>query len=588
MEIEYTQKRRKGAKRTIRRIGLYAILISFIMTSLIIGLLYFLENRENTEKGSPFPEVEQLEQGSLYPLMVGGNLLDGKLWVQDGQHTFLPFHLFQSEIDPTAALDQESEAVIITTEDKVIKLNTKQIIEEVKGEVVELEFPLVKINETLYIPYDLIQKLYPINVHLYETSGVAEIEHRHTAVLNGTIIIEGKKKTELAMRMEPSIKSYIVTTLTADEEVKIYHEENDWYYVQSQDGFIGYVPKKNLIIGQVHLTKAEESEDSYVAWKPFGQKINLTWEHVVSRTPNPDQIEPPKGVNVVSPTWFHIKDEEGGIKNIADKRYVDWAHKNGYQVWGLVTNDFNPDLTHTILSSYEKRRKVILQLIYFAELYNLDGINIDFENVYLKDKENLVQFMRELRPFMREQGLVLSIDVTIKSTSEQWSLFLDRPALGEIVDYMMVMTYDEHWGSSPVSGSVASLPWVEKGLQGILEEVSNEKVLLGVPFYTRLWKEVTEDGKTKVSSKAYSMDGIEKWMAEREVQKVFDEQSGQHYAEYYDQEEEALYRIWLEDETSIAKRVELVHKYNLAGVASWRRGFEKASIWQVIADGLDR
>lgn len=247
------------------------------------------------------------------------------------------------------------------------------------------------------------------------------------------------------MRMEPSIKSYIVTTLTADEEVKIYHEENDWYYVQSQDGFIGYVPKKNLIIGQVHLTKAEESEDSYVAWKPFGQKINLTWEHVVSRTPNPDQIEPPKGVNVVSPTWFHIKDEEGGIKNIADKRYVDWAHKNGYQVWGLVTNDFNPDLTHTILSSYEKRRKVILQLIYFAELYNLDGINIDFENVYLKDKENLVQFMRELRPFMREQGLVLSIDVTIKSTSEQWSLFLDRPALGEIVDYMMVMTYDEHW-----------------------------------------------------------------------------------------------------------------------------------------------
>ncbi|TGV31235.1 glycosyl hydrolase, partial [Mesorhizobium sp. M00.F.Ca.ET.186.01.1.1] len=206
---------------------------------------------------------------------------------------------------------------------------------------------------------------------------------------------------------------------------------------------------------------------------------------------------------------------------------------------------------------------------------------------YYEDKERLVQFVRELTPYLHQQGLTVSIDVTIKSNAKTWSMFLDRKALAEVVDYMAVMTYDEHWAASPKAGSVASLPWVEAGLQGVLEEVPNEKLLLGVPFYTRLWTEAKQaDGTVKVSSKALSMPRAQEWIAERKLTPVLDKASGQQYVEYRDPKDGNVYKMWLEDVSSMAKRMELVKKYDLAGVASWRRGFEVPEIWPTIEEGL--
>jgi spore germination protein YaaH len=495
----------------------------------------------------------------------------------------------QEVIDPYLYWDEPTRSVIVTTKDKVLRMPSEQLTAFLNQQPIHLQVPVREVDGIRYVPLEPIEKLYGYAFVLLDESGVLSVEKDGYAVQQARVTPEeGAVARAGASRREP-----IVASLDAGETVDLLGEENGWYRVFTSSGIVGFVPK-DLVeltkVRQVNLGSgnAAASVERTAGWKPLGGKIGMVWEHVVSRNPNTADIGPLPGVNVVSPTWFELKDGEGTLLNKADPAYVTWAHQRGYQVWGLVTNGFNPDWTASVLSSYEKREKLVSQLLYYAHLYDLDGINIDFENVYLADKERLVQFVRELTPYLHEQGLTVSIDVTIKSTAENWSMFLDRAALAEVVDYVAVMTYDEHWAASPKAGSVASLPWTEKGLQGVLEEVPARKLLLGVPFYTRLWTEEKQsDGTTKVSSRAFSMSRAREWIAERNLTPVLDEASGQHYVEYADPHDGKTYKMWIEDTVSMEKRIQLVEKYNLAGVAAWRRGFEVPEIWTIIEAGLE-
>jgi spore germination protein YaaH len=348
------------------------------------------------------------------------------------------------------------------------------------------------------------------------------------------------------------------------------------------------VSKSDVVLDHEESIPELEATAPFTPWKPIGGKLNITWEQVTKKNPDTSKIADLPGVNVISPTWFSLADGDGNVSNIADPAYVKWAQSRNYQIWALFSNGFEPKRTSEALSTYDRRMNTIKQLIGFAQIYKLNGFNIDFENVYTKDKENLVQFVREMTPLLHEQGLVVSIDVTPKSSSEMWSVFYDRPALAKVVDYMMLMAYDEHWASSPEAGSVASLPWVEKSLTRLLEEdhIAPSKLVLGVPFYTRLWTEEVQDGKTTVTSKALGMESAQAILKEKKLTPAYNAETGQNYVEY--KEGTKLMRIWLEDETSVKARFELVKKYNLAGVASWRRGFETPDIWTTIVSSLEK
>lgn len=573
LELEFERRPRRRIRRK-RRAPLFLLMLTILAAAAAYAYVKWM------------PSFEQVMpyEGNKQAIVFEGELFD-RSYQLEGEQILLPFEFIQEHLDPHIHWEEPGQLVIITTKDKVLRMQSGELTAYLNKKPVDLQVPVTIRDGDRYIPLAPLEKLYPYAFTRHEGSGVLRVEK------NGYEIQQAQVKPEkerVRLRQEATHQSPYLLELTGGAVVDVMGEREDWYRVLTADGVSGYLPKKAMEPGEARQVVLEMPPASLPArWKPEGKKINLTWEHVVKQNPNVAEIGSMPGVNVVSPTWFELTDAEGTLSNKADAAYVQWAHSRGYQVWGLVTNGFNPDWTRAILSSYDKREKVISQILHYAYLYELDGINIDFENVYVEEKEKLVQFVREMTPYLHQQGLVVSMDVTIKSSSDMWSRFYDRKALAEVVDYIAVMTYDEHWASSPVAGSVASLPWTENGLRGVLEEVPAEKLLLGVPFYTRLWKEAKQpDGSVKVTSKALYMSGAQRWIQERKLTPKLDEASGQLYVQYQDPADGAVYKMWLEDVSSIQKRMELVKKYNLAGVASWRRGFELPEIWEAMDAAL--
>ncbi len=309
--------------------------------------------------------------------------------------------------------------------------------------------------------------------------------------------------------------------------------------------------------------------------------IVMVWE-LAGITADYSSIGPMETVDVVSPTWLHLEDETGSIRSEIDPAYLAWAHGRGYQIWALVTNSFDPELTAALLSNPEMRSQFAADLVDLALEFELDGLNIDFENFHSDYKDHFTALVRELAELTNKNNLVLSVDVSMISGTEYWSLGYDRQALAEAADYIVLMAYDEHYQASPRAGSVASLPWVEQGLTQVLQEVPAEKLILGVPFYTRLF-EIDESGETPqvLNSWSYSMHRAREIIETYDARIYYDELSNQHVAEY--ENEGLTYRMWLEDSHSMQKRLELVGKYNLAGVAAWRRGLETPEIWDLFS-----
>ncbi len=313
--------------------------------------------------------------------------------------------------------------------------------------------------------------------------------------------------------------------------------------------------------------------------------VVMVWEYAAINA-DPHSIGPMSPVNTVSPTWLHIVDEAGTIENNIDRAYLEWARERGYDIWVLVTNSFDPQVTAAILSSDQVRAAVVDELIDLTLEYGLDGINIDFENFHADYRDYFTLFISELGERCRREGLILSVDVTMISSSEYWSLGYDRAALAAEADYIVVMAYDENWSASPVAGSVASLPWVEQGLQRILQEVPPGQVILGVPFYTRLWEMERVDETWQVlNSWSYSMHRAKNIIEENEAVIKWDDSAMQHTASFT--RDGLDYVMWLEDTTSMSYRLELVNRYELAGLAAWRRGLESEDIWILIEDWLD-
>ncbi|MDB5055976.1 MAG: glycosyl hydrolase [Bacilli bacterium] len=575
--LEQSSNHRPIRRRFIILPVIFLLLI--IAAALYVGWVKYWPNSLHVK-----PDFHGLDK----PLFYRGELME--LPAMGDQETLkLPFDVVSKFIDPTLLYEKNSDSVIITTQDKVIRLKTNQLTGLINEKPFTLRFPVEKAGDNVYLPIEPLRKYYQIDLRESEDTGAVLLMKEGDTVQWGKLISEqNHPKDQYALRSKPTIKAPIYADLKQAEAVMIWGEDNGWYRVQLANGTMGYVQKTQVVLDHIEMIPKQAEKQDFVAWKPLGGKINLTWQQVNKKTPDTAAIKAMPGLNVISPQWFHLIDGKGSLQNLADAAYVKWAHAQGLQLWALFGNATEQKQTTEALSTYDTRMNMIKQLVSFAQLYHLEGINIDFENVALRDKANMVQFVREMTPFLHEQGLVVSIDVTVKDGSDSYSKFMDRQAIAEVVDYMIVMTYDEHWAADQTSGSVASLPWVEKGIKQIMSEdaVPASKIVLGVPFFTRIWTEQNKDNKTVVTSKAVSMDAVLKIIKDKKLTQTFDAASGQNYVEYTEGDKKM--RIWIEDAMSMQSRMDILKRLDLAGVGSWSRSLETPDIWTTIKNALEK
>ena len=189
-----------------------------------------------------------------------------------------------------------------------------------------------------------------------------------------------------------------------------------------------------------------------------------------------------------------------------------------------------------------------------------------------------MQFLRELSVSCRNSGIVLSVDNYVP---KEYSAYFDRKEQGIVADYVVIMGYDEHFAGSEKAGSVASLPFVEEGIQRTLQEVPAEKVINAIPFYTRIWN---TDSSGRVTSEACGMNAADSFVQSMGISIAWNETCAQNYGEL--DTDAGLYQIWLEDEQSVEAKMNLIKNNNLAGVAAWKLGFERPGIRQVIKSYL--
>lgn len=394
-----------------------------------------------------------------------------------------------------------------------------------------------------------------------------------------------KIKKDTAVRLRGGVKSEILEEVSSGDKVIVLEEMENWSKVKTNDAVIGYVENKRLTdsSSESPIPVTDYTEPEYTSITR-DYKINLGW-HVIAGLAGNSTLETvtanTKGLNVISPTWFKLNDNAGNFISFASQDYVDRAHGKGLEVWALVENiEYKDSIDmYVILSSTSTREKLINGLVEQALTYGIDGINVDFEQISMDCGEHYIEFIRELSIPCREHGIVLSVDNYVPTG---YTDHYDRREQGVVADYVIIMGYDEHYAGSPEAGSVASIDFVEEGINKTVEQVPSGKVINAVPFYTRIWE--TNGGK--LSSQAVGMDVAEEFISAHNIQVEWDEETCQNYGEYTSGA--SRYQVWLEDESSIEVKLNIMEKYNIGGVASWRLGYEKPEIWDIIGVYLNK
>lgn len=406
-----------------------------------------------------------------------------------------------------------------------------------------------------------------------------------------------KAKKDTAVREAADIKSRIVTDLKKDAVV--------WYVdagtetstkfvkVMTEDGKFGFVRKKDLS-ETYHETYASEYTKPVYSHILSDEEVVLGWHQVTNATANgglENLIRNNTKLTVVSPTWFRVNvpEAENSLISLADAAYVEKAKSYGLEVWGLIDNfniagaeGFDPkENSFAVLSSTKEREELMNALVAEAIRYDLDGLNIDFEMLSLQTGPHFIQFLRELSVKCRANGLVLSVDNFVPSAH---AAYYDWKSQGEVVDYVVIMAYDEHYAGSETAGSVASYGFLTAAVDNIIAMVPKEQVIMGVPFFTRLWTETKENGGTKLTSEALSMVTAEAELSRNNVTPVWDETTRQYYAEY--EKEGATCKMWLEETQSLQEKLSYIRKADLGGVAAWRLGFEPEEVWELFGTGV--
>lgn len=485
---------------------------------------------------------------------------------------YVELSFLKSNLDDGYVYDATAGILRYTTDSEVISVNKGESVYSSGRDSKDMGLTIIsEQNGAVYLSLDFVMLFTDVNYELTEgTPNRVVLEtpgyEKNVATL----------KKDMALRQFGGPKSKILKDGEKGEAVTIVESYGKWVRVLTSDGVLGCLKAKYLTDKTTETVAARLEERTYNHIS-MNETVCLGWHQVTSESGNAsldEAIAATKGLNVISPTWFHLSDNNGGISSIASMDYVTKCHNQGIQVWGLVSN-FEEDgvSSSTVLNNTASRDNLINNIVAKAVAYNLDGVNIDFEMLDDSCADGFIEFIRELSLKCENNDLVLSVDNYVPS---EYHSFYNYEEQGKYVDYVVIMAYDEHYsGSEP--GSTASIDFVSQGVTDMMEYVSADQIVLGMPFYTRLW---VTDGE-KVSCSTIHMSKISAYLEKHGATSTWLEDQGQYYAEFT--EDGKTYQIWIEDAESLAKKLQVMQTNKLAGCAFWKLTLENEEIWDVIS-----
>lgn len=542
---------------------------------LIIYVVRFMPVSKRMSAGDYFGSLEENEAA----VIAEDHLAEGRA-VRMEDRWYIDYALVQSELNPRFYWDESAGLMLFTTASEIYEIPADSSAYLTGEDTQDVGYMVIKTTENgKYVALEFLQEHSDFTYEIYEDPGRIVISRGSRTVTSAVV------KKNSAVRYLGGIKSLVLTEAQKGSEVVILEQMEHWSQIRTADGYIGYIKNSSLTEISEQTRPSVYTGPEYTSLS-MEDRVNLVWHQIDYAQMNDNFAEDTaqmSGVNVISPTWYFLSDNEGNIDSLADASYVKQAHEAGLQVWALISN-FSADVsTAELLASRAARQKVQDYLIAQAEEIGFDGINIDFEGIPETAGYSYVQFMRELSILCRERGLYLSVDVPVPM---DFSSHYDRKELGVVCDYVIMMGYDEHYAGSDIVGSVASMDFERNGIENMLSEVPGEKIVSAIPFYTRLWYTRTlEDGTVSVTSEALGMGSAWDVVEQNGVAAVWDDDAGQPYAEWTNAEG-VFCQIWLEDDSTVAERASMVSEYDLGGIAAWVLGREKDYVWQAISENI--
>ena len=569
-----------GEKGKSGKIGLIAAIVAVLAVALVAAgiLIYkFTPSKERVDLGEFFGVT-----GEQAKLVYNFEMTDYSAIVRDGVF-YVENRFWADNVTDKFFYDDDNNSVIYTTATQIYTIPAKAAQYDVDGESRSSDYVIALYEDgILYIAVNFAEDKGDFVWKGYENPA------RIAIVSGGTNCSTAELLEKGAVRKDADIKSPMWERYDDNTGTEWYatgQDKEGWLGVMSMDGRYGYIKNGQYRTGE---TLVRDFVSGYVKTEYPSQvrdhEILLVWHGIYDLSDN-GRIEallaPTKGVNTVSPTWYKAIDSDGNIESMADMDYVEYIHSQGMEIWPLISDFTSTDSENgwdekKLLGNTESRRNLIGNLMNEIETYGFDGINIDFEKVPKDAEAEFTQFVRELSIQCRKAEVVLSIDNYVP---KPYNAQYNRAAQGECADYVIVMGYDEHYNGSEEAGSVASIGFVTEGMDETLKEVPKEKVINGIPFYTRMFSTSGADGEIP-ESKAYTMQGAIDAADELGLTVTWDSDAMQNMASGW--ANGRFYSVWLEDEKSMAVRIRAVKDRHIAGVAAWSLGSELDTIWDVI------
>lgn len=552
------------------------VLVVLILIVLVgaAGVVSFLINRY--KPGTEYMagnEYFNLTDENSVALIQNGELLEEQA-VLIGGEPYAAYTYVESQLNSCFYWDEETKGILLTTSGGVQTL--------LPGDAAVAKTPggqpavQQESDGTVYISLDVVKEYTDLDYAYYSDPNRVVIRNEWDGVEQATV-----QSDTAQVRQKGGIKSLILADVQKGDTLLYLENLDNWCKVMTADGYTGYIQTEDISEPE-DIEARTAKKDSYERITR-DHKINLVWHQSTSTESNDAMAEMTAemtGVNVISPTWFSVTDETGTISSLASADYVKLAHDAGREVWGLIDN-FNEAFDETTDLAYASvRSRIIEQLLAEAASCGMDGINVDFENLKEAGIPHYLQFLRELTSAAHAQNLVVSVDTPVP---QAYTMYYQRGEQARFVDYMIVMAYDEHFAGSEEAGSVSSLPFVQQAVEEMTRVMPADQVICGIPFYTRVWTE--KFGQSAITSEVLGMDGAKNYAKENQMTETWDASLGQNVATV--ETSDARYTIWMEDEQSMEEKLKVIQSADLAGVAEWKLGFERADVWSLISEYIE-